>query len=49
MLDPVIHKTITYVQNLEEKDLKDKVVFLRTVLYSLPQLQWEKVTETIIT
>uniref|UniRef100_A0A3Q2TWF5 ubiquitinyl hydrolase 1 n=1 Tax=Fundulus heteroclitus TaxID=8078 RepID=A0A3Q2TWF5_FUNHE len=24
MLDPVIHKTITYVQNLEEKDLKDK-------------------------
>lgn len=27
MLDPVIHKMITYVQNLEEKDLKDKVVF----------------------
>lgn len=27
MLDPVIHKTITYVQNLEEKDLKDKVSF----------------------
>lgn len=26
MLDPVIHKMITYVQNLEEKDLKDKVV-----------------------
>lgn len=25
MLDPVIHKMITYVQNLEEKDLKDKV------------------------
>ncbi|TKS74904.1 Ubiquitin carboxyl-terminal hydrolase 24 [Collichthys lucidus] len=24
MLDPVIHKMITYVQNLEEKDLKDK-------------------------
>lgn len=27
MLDPVIHKMITYVQNLEEKDLKDKVGF----------------------
>lgn len=27
MLDPVIHKMITYVQNLEEKDLKDKVLF----------------------
>lgn len=27
MLDPVIHKMITYVQNLEEKDLKDKVVY----------------------
>lgn len=27
MLDPVIHKMITYVQNLEEKDLKDKVAF----------------------
>lgn len=27
MLDPVIHKMITYVQNLEEKDLKDKVIF----------------------
>lgn len=25
MLDPVIHKMITFVQNLEEKDLKDKV------------------------
>lgn len=24
MLDPVIHKMITFVQNLEEKDLKDK-------------------------
>ncbi|KAM6962810.1 ubiquitin carboxyl-terminal hydrolase 24 isoform 2-T2 [Aplochiton taeniatus] len=24
MLDPVIHKMITYVQNLEEKDLKDR-------------------------
>lgn len=24
MLDPVIHKMITYVQNVEEKDLKDK-------------------------
>ncbi|KAG7228832.1 hypothetical protein INR49_008610 [Caranx melampygus] len=28
MLDPVIHKMITYVQNLEEKDLKDKVTKL---------------------
>lgn len=27
MLDPVIHKMITFVQNLEEKDLKDKVPF----------------------
>ncbi|MEQ2232154.1 Ubiquitin carboxyl-terminal hydrolase 24, partial [Ilyodon furcidens] len=32
MLDPVIHKTITYVQNLEEKDLKDKR------LVSIPEL-----------
>lgn len=27
MLDPVIHKMIKYVQNVEEKDLKDKVIF----------------------
>uniref|UniRef100_A0AAX7V3S5 Ubiquitin carboxyl-terminal hydrolase 24 n=1 Tax=Astatotilapia calliptera TaxID=8154 RepID=A0AAX7V3S5_ASTCA len=33
MLDPVIHKMITYVQNLEEKDLKDKVR-----LVSIPDL-----------
>ncbi|KAA0708793.1 Ubiquitin carboxyl-terminal hydrolase 24 [Triplophysa tibetana] len=32
MLDPVIHKMITYVQNLEEKDLKDKR------LVSIPEL-----------
>ncbi|TRZ01275.1 hypothetical protein DNTS_030119, partial [Danionella cerebrum] len=32
MLDPVIHKMITYVQNLEEKDLKDKR------LVSVPEL-----------
>nr|XP_023674608.1 ubiquitin carboxyl-terminal hydrolase 24 isoform X1 [Paramormyrops kingsleyae] len=32
MLDPVIHKMITYVQNLEEKDLKDKR------LASIPEL-----------
>lgn len=25
MLDPVIHNMIKYVQNVEEKDLKDKV------------------------
>uniref|UniRef100_H3DJS3 ubiquitinyl hydrolase 1 n=1 Tax=Tetraodon nigroviridis TaxID=99883 RepID=H3DJS3_TETNG len=36
MLDPVIHKMITYVQNLEEKDLKDKVGFFRG--HSLPGL-----------
>lgn len=34
MLDPVIHKMITYVQNLEEKDLKDKVVIF--IFYLLP-------------
>lgn len=34
MLDPVIHKMITYVQNLEEKDLKDKVLFF--MFRSLP-------------
>lgn len=34
MLDPVIHKMITYVQNLEEKDLKDKVVVI--IFYLLP-------------
>ncbi|XP_036376811.1 ubiquitin carboxyl-terminal hydrolase 24 isoform X3 [Megalops cyprinoides] len=32
MLDPVIHKMINYVQNLEEKDLKDKR------LVSIPEL-----------
>ncbi|XP_058887483.1 ubiquitin carboxyl-terminal hydrolase 24 isoform X3 [Acipenser ruthenus] len=32
MLDPVIHKMITYVQNVEEKDLKDKR------LVSIPEL-----------
>ncbi|XP_028817088.1 ubiquitin carboxyl-terminal hydrolase 24 isoform X1 [Denticeps clupeoides] len=32
MLDPIIHKMITYVQNLEEKDLKDKR------LVSIPEL-----------
>ncbi|XP_015211244.2 ubiquitin carboxyl-terminal hydrolase 24 isoform X3 [Lepisosteus oculatus] len=32
MLDPVIHKMITYVQTLEEKDLKDKR------LVSIPEL-----------
>ncbi|XP_051510524.1 ubiquitin carboxyl-terminal hydrolase 24 isoform X1 [Myxocyprinus asiaticus] len=32
MLDPVIHKMITYVQSLEEKDLKDKR------LVSIPEL-----------
>lgn len=34
MLDPVIHKMITYVQNLEEKDLKDKVFIL--IFYPFP-------------
>lgn len=29
MLDPVIHKMIKYVQNVEEKDLKDKVMFYK--------------------
>lgn len=31
MLDPVIHKMIKYVQNLEEKDLKDKVRYSHSV------------------
>ncbi len=30
----VIHKMITYVQNLEEKDLKDKVRHLHAFLHS---------------
>lgn len=47
MLDPVIHKMITFVQNLEEKDLKDKVplsnshlliALLRVVTSLLPPL-----------
>lgn len=29
MLDPIIHKMIKYVQNVEEKDLKDKVMFYK--------------------
>lgn len=29
MLDPVIHKMIKYVQNVEEKDLKDKVMIYK--------------------
>lgn len=35
MLDPVIHNMIKYVQNVEEKDLKDKVKlgFLNTCSY----------------
>lgn len=33
MLDPVIHKMITYVQNLEEKDLKDKVVIYTSLFF----------------
>lgn len=35
MLDPVIHNMIKYVQNVEEKDLKDKVEldFLNTCSY----------------
>lgn len=38
MLDPVIHKMITYVQNLEEKDLKDKVVFYKVCFPPTPDI-----------
>lgn len=44
MLDPVIHKMITYVQNLEEKDLKDKVPQYPPALYThkaLLYIHWD--------
>ncbi|KAM9530104.1 ubiquitin carboxyl-terminal hydrolase 24 isoform 1-T1 [Salvelinus alpinus] len=49
MLDPVIHKMITYVQNLEEKDLKDKRLVSIPELLSAIKLLCMRFQTTLVT